>query len=74
MENQHRRIEGYRELNQGDIDDINYVKNVARTVEQMISDIEANQEYDQRWMSIARTDLQKGFMAAVRSIAKPDFF
>jgi len=74
MDNQHRRINGYRELDQGDIDDINYVKNLAHMVGGMISDMEAKQEYDSRWLNIARTDLQKGFMAAVRSIAKPDFF
>lgn len=26
---------------------------------------------DQRWMSIAKTHIQQGFMAAVRGIAKP---
>jgi hypothetical protein len=29
---------------------------------------------DLRWLSIARTDLQKGIMAAVRAIAKPGGF
>ena len=31
-------------------------------------------ELDKRWLAIAKTDLQKGFMAATRSVAKPDFF
>ena len=29
---------------------------------------------DQRWVAIAKTDLQKGFMALIRSVAKPETF
>lgn len=29
---------------------------------------------DMRWQAIGKTDLQKGFMALTRSIAKPGFF
>lgn len=29
---------------------------------------------DRRWLSIARTDLQKGFMALTRSVAQPTTF
>lgn len=29
---------------------------------------------DGRWLSIGKTDLQKGFMAVIRSIAKPTTF
>lgn len=29
---------------------------------------------DQRWISIGATDLQKGFMAVIRGIAKPTTF
>lgn len=29
---------------------------------------------DKRWLGIAKTDLQKGIMAAVRSVAKPEGF
>jgi hypothetical protein len=31
-------------------------------------------EVDQRWVTIAATQLQQGGMALTRSIAKPDFF
>lgn len=30
--------------------------------------------FDKRWSSIARTQLQQGFMALIRSIAKPETF
>lgn len=74
MENQHRKISGYRELSQDEIDTMNQVKNTAKLVGGMIRDLENTPDIDKRWLAIARTDLQKGLMAATRSIAKPDFF
>jgi hypothetical protein len=29
---------------------------------------------DPRWLAIGKTDLQKGFMAVIRAIAKPETF
>ena len=74
MDNQHRKIKGYRDLSQVEIDAMNAVKEKAAEVGELISKLEGNDELDQRWVVIAKTDLQKGFMAATRSIAKPDFF
>ena len=74
MENQHRKISGYRELSQEEIDTMNQVKNTAKLVGGMIEDLEREEGLDKRWLAIAKTDLQKGFMAATRAIAKPDFF
>jgi len=74
MDNQHRKIKGYRDLSQVEIDAMNAVKEKAAEVGELISNLEGNDELDQRWVAIAKTDLQKGFMAATRSIAKPDFF
>ena len=74
MDNQHRKIKGYRELSQAEIDAMNAVKEKAAEVGELVHELEQNKELDQRWVSIAKTDLQKGFMAATRSIAKPGFF
>ena len=74
MDNQHRKIKGYRDLSQVEIDAMNAVKEKAAEVGELISKLEGNDELDQRWVAIAKTDLQKAFMAATRSIAKPDFF
>jgi hypothetical protein len=74
MDNQHRKIKGYRDLSQVEIDAMNAVKVKAAEVGELISKLEGKDELDQRWVAIAKTDLQKGFMAATRSIAKPDFF
>ncbi|GGO89130.1 hypothetical protein GCM10011348_46160 [Marinobacterium nitratireducens] len=77
MENQHRKIKGYRELSQEEIDMMNKIKEKAAEVGDLCDELAALQgdsAADQRWFSIGRTDLQKGFMALTRSIAKPDFF
>jgi hypothetical protein len=74
MDNQHRKIKGYRELSQAEINAMNAVKEKAAEVGELVHELEQNKELDQRWVEIAKTDLQKGFMAATRSIAKPEFF
>ena len=81
MENQHRKIKGYRELNQAEIDLMNEIKEKAAEVGELCDKIacmsasgDVGQGPDIRWHAIGKTDLQKGFMGLVRSIAKPDFF
>lgn len=74
MDNQHRKIKGYRELSQAEINAMNAVKEKAAEVGELVYELEQNKDLDQRWVSIAKTDLQKGFMAATRSIAKPGSF
>jgi len=74
MDNQHKKIKGYRDLSQAEIDDMNRIKEKAAEVGEMIEALEESPEIDKRWLAIAKTDLQKGFMALTRSIAKPGFF
>ena len=80
MENQHRKIDGYRELNQDEIDSINEIKGLAEQVGKLISKIESlnhstgGHAIDLRWVSIAKTDLQKGFMGLTRTVAQPTTF
>lgn len=74
MDNQHKKITGYRDLTQDEIDAMNFVKDQGAKLEVLIAKLKANDELDQRWVSIAETHLQQGVMAAVRSIAKPQSF
>jgi hypothetical protein len=74
MDNQHKHIKGYRDLSQAEIDAMNNIKNLASQVGDLINELKDDPKVDQRWLSIAQTDLQKGFMSAVRSVAKPDSF
>lgn len=74
VENQHMRIKGYRDLTEGEIGLMNSVKLHAEEIGTQIETLEHTPGIDKRWLAIAKTDLQKGFMALVRSIAKPDSF
>ena len=74
MENQHRKITGYRELSQDEINAMNKSKELASQVGDFIGELEKNGYVDKRWLAIAKTDLQKAFMSLTRSIAKPSTF
>jgi hypothetical protein len=74
MDNQHKKIKGYRDLSQGEIDVMNAIKDKAAEVGTLIEELRGSTLLDQRWVSIAEIDLQKGFMAAVRSVAQPESF
>ena len=74
MENQHKRITGYRDLSQQEIDLMNEGKALAEQCGEYISKLEANQEIDKSNAALAKTNLQQGFMWAVRSIAQPTTF
>tara|TARA_R110002126_G_C10379499_1_gene494116 strand:- start:135 stop:398 length:264 start_codon:yes stop_codon:yes gene_type:complete len=87
MENQHRKIKGYRELDQTEIDLMNEIKMKGVEMEALIQQViimNANlpDEYDEvieaaesgRWCAIAKTNLQQGLMALTRAVAKPGFF
>ena len=74
MENQHRKIAGYRELDQSEIDAMNEVKAKGVELGELVAKLRANTAIDQRWVSIGATDLQTGLMALTRAIDKPGFF
>ena len=74
VDNQHKKITGYRDLSSAEIFTMNNVKNQADEIGKLIENMEQDTTFDQRWVAIAKTDLQKGFMAAVRAIAQPTTF
>jgi hypothetical protein len=85
MDNQHRKIAGYRELSQAEIDLMNRIKAKGEELKQLVEDVNASQaaitkEFGTpdaeayRWSAIAKTDLQKGLMALTRAVAKPESF
>lgn len=86
MDNQHRKISGYRDLTEFEISCINEVKEleadvldvIGRTKERLVKagyePKEAQRTDDAqalRWLATARTDIEKGFMCLVRGIAQP---
>jgi hypothetical protein len=67
-------IAGYRSLSEDEVVFINTVKSHGEQIGAVIEALERRPEIDKRWLAIAKTDLQKGMMALVRSIAKPTNF
>lgn len=74
MDNQHELITGYRSLSQEELDLMNEVKKKANEVGELCVKVAKTQGIDPRWAAEGKTDLQKGFMSLVRSIAQPDSF
>lgn len=80
MKNQHEKIKGYRDLTQEEIDLMNEAKELAVRCGELCDKLAASnavhteEGIDLRWLAIGKTDLQKGFMAVIRSIAKPTTF
>ena len=82
MDNQHQQITGYRELSQAEIDLMNEIKAMAEKCGALVGKVSryvgttdsSGIEVDGRWAAIAKTDLQTGFMALIRSVARPTTF
>lgn len=74
MENQHRKIKGYKELTQEQIDLMNKVKELGVILGETVQILQDLAPTDKRWVAIGRTHLQEGLMALTRSITKPGFF
>ena len=88
MENQHKMIKGYRDLSAEEIALMNEAKELAEHVRNLVErvhllpptplgkgDAPPTVTTDPaRAISIARTDLQTGFMWLIRSIARPTTF
>lgn len=69
-------VHGYQPQPQHNIDLVNHFKQLE---EELLREIDAMRDspgttprYDQRWLSIAQTHFQEGFMALNRSVFKPD--
>ena len=71
---QHEKITGYRQLTEREIDDMNRIKAVGQDIEAVLEGLATNKDYDQRWLAIAKTELQQGLMAATRAVARPTSF
>ena len=74
MKDQHKLIKGYRDLSQEEINAMNNIKAYGEDLKGLVEELESITDLDQRWVAIAKTHLQQGIMAAVRSVAKPESF
>lgn len=72
MDNQHKKIAGYRDLNADEIAMMNVIKALEAKFNRMIDDLRQNDTVDQRHVSLAATAGEDAFMRAVRSVAQPE--
>lgn len=73
VDNQHEKIKGYRNLTEEEIALMNECKEMAINCGKLCDKL-GKTPVDQRWLAIARTELQKSFMFLIRSVAKPETF
>ena len=72
MDEKHKSVNGYRELNQTEIDDIAKIKKLGDFIETVVDQLP--DDVDKHWIAIGKTHLQQGLMAITRAIAKPDLY
>jgi hypothetical protein len=72
MENQHKKIAGYRDLTAEEIAAMNGVKHIEAMFNGLIDYLKTVPGADQRQIALAATNGEDAFMHAVRAIAKPD--
>jgi len=64
-------VQGYRSQSTSNVDLVNKNKVKEEEILRTIDELKENTEVDQRWLAIAKTQLEQGFMALNRSIFKP---
>ena len=69
--NQHKKITGYRDLTQSEIDGMNSIKALEADAGELFKQVGQIEGVDSHLLALAKTNLQQGFMWFVRSIAKP---
>nr|WP_081051324.1 hypothetical protein [Pseudomonas syringae group genomosp. 3]KUR48047.1 hypothetical protein PST407_02306 [Pseudomonas syringae pv. tomato]MBX6402002.1 hypothetical protein [Pseudomonas syringae pv. tomato]MDT3236372.1 hypothetical protein [Pseudomonas syringae pv. tomato] len=58
MDNQHKQITGYRDLSQSEIDGINSIKALEADAADLVKQLKAIPDVDQRSIALAVTNLQ----------------
>jgi hypothetical protein len=74
VDNQHKKISGYRDLTEAEIALMNEVKATGATMAALVDKIQKTPDIDPRCAAIAKTELQTGLMWLVRAIARPEGF
>lgn len=75
MDNQHRKIKGYRELTQTEIDTMNRIKALGEELGALVQSVrDPSVNADPVWLQKGELELKSGIMALVRSVAKPESF
>lgn len=74
LDNQHKQIKGYRDLTQQEINLMNEGKQLAEQCREYLDKIDSLNDTDKRCSALGKTNLQQGFMWAIRAVARPETF
>ncbi len=72
MDNQHKRIAGYRDLTQAEIDLMNEAKALEAKVNGLIDRMREMPDLDVRNIALGQTYAEETFSRLVRAVARPD--
>ena len=64
-------VAGYQDQSDDHVDLVNANKQMEEVILRTIDDLRRRLDIDQRWVSIAQTQIEQGFMALNRAIFKP---
>jgi hypothetical protein len=64
-------VAGYTPQSDRNIQIVNVHKKAEEAVLRMIDNISVMPEFDKRWLAIARTNIEQGFMALNRAVFQP---
>lgn len=64
-------VAGYTEQPEDKVTAVNVNKEMEEVILRRLDKLQGNARVDQRWLAIARTDIERGFMAFNRAIFQP---
>ena len=67
-------VHGNRDLSQAEVDLLLEGRMLAAQVARYVEKLERDQTLDHHWISVGKTDLQKGFMCLARAVSRPASF
>jgi hypothetical protein len=70
MDNQHKKIIGYRDLSQSEIDGINSIKALEADAADLVKQLKDLPDADHRSMALAVTNLQQACMWLTKGVAR----
>ena len=76
VDNQHKKIAGYRDLTEAEIESMNNLKEMEADLGKALFEVDvlcglANDNEAKRWVALARTHLETGMMFAIKAVARP---
>jgi len=74
VDNQHKKIKGYRDLSEAEIQMMNEIKEREADLKMLLDRVGEAEDMpsdSKRWLALARTNLETGFMYAVKAVARP---